>query len=1398
MARMSETLRTLFTGNGSFSDRLIDMIDELVDPARPTKHPFRRSFIFEPLEERVVLNAAPVFVDLPAEITVIAGESFHLALNGYDADGDDLVFSTSSNLADVLTGNSSVRMRIVQLDYDGNIIQDFGYITFELLEGDVPLTTARIKEIIESGFYEDLLFHRIIDGFMIQGGSSDGYGGEGTGIEFADEFSALLSHNRNGMVSMANRGENTNDSQFFITDDATEWLDNVHSIFGFLTSGYDVLAKVSTVQTLQSLGVTGIDKDRPIFDVIMEEVEIFNDTQNGTLRIVTDADMAHTTQYITVMVDDGNGGQTEQTIKVNVATLSSEPLFEVPDIVEVKAGESIIVDFPEIAGIPGNQIEYFFEAWEYSHPGMQYEITADNRLKITAGADVAGPQYVFFAGSILYGRDWAYYTVDGVEACMLVVVSPAVPTASWTGGDNSTDGSGVTSNNNKDENTTLQFTLANLIPTASVELYANGVVMPFTIISDTYYDADGNEVSSTSQDRMSHTLVIETIGSGEYKLNDGIYQFTALQYYTSYTYDGYPIPLESDLSVPITVIVATVAPDFISPQEGFAFDVAPGETLTIDVRTNVDGSSDVTIAFDGEVPEGMVLSADGRTITWTPTEDTDLKEYNVTLKLTDSVGNTRTTTFVVSVQSGMNFVIDGNTEVSEGSTIILELKPVDPGEVVIVSPEFISPPEGFVFDVASGETLTIDVKTNMVNSSDVTIAFEGDVPAGMELSEDGRTITWSPTEDVEPGEYTITLTLTDAHGNTLATSFVVSVQSGMNFVIDGTTEVEEGSTIMLELLPVEPGEDEEPYEGTFIFEIENSTLPGDADFQLIPAEDGRSALFLLTPTGALAPGHYTITFKMTDEEGNTRTKMVQLTVRPYSSDEPVEVTFFFEIESSTLPGDADFQLIPGTDGCSATFTWTPTEAHAPGIYTITFKMTDEEGNTRTKMVQLTVNRLHRPPYFVAEDFEDVYEANPGVELVIHAKAHDDNIPKSVLTYSLLGDNIPDGMFINEQTGTLTWTPSKLYNGQTYNITILVTDDQGESATHTITIAIAKTNDPPEFTPVDPMTVWDDHGTLTVIIHAEDMDNFPPNDVRYSLVGDHIPDGMTINPTTGEITWDIPAGYAGSDFEAVAMQIEVMATKIIRETVENELGEFETIETEGLSGTYTVPLTIKSRAYEAKMKAEEEQKAEEEKKLTAWATSQMQTRFELDIPGLPGINRDAMHLRDMPNTPQANSRVETPASDPYHDTRFRNRFDRITFGIDSLGSGEVIESEETTRETEPEQPSQSQTPAPGQGGGYRSNRPISPGAFLRGVESGFSRLNTPLLDALENIDVQRAVSEARDAGQAISTYYSNAAQSARSSHDAALRDWDSNAVNELPGGATPSNGSRDQFRNMRLK
>ena len=1195
MARMSETLRTLFSGDGSFSDRMIDFLDDLVDPAKASKNLFKRAFIFEPLEERIALNVAPVFVDLPDEITVIAGDSFHLALNGSDEDGDALTFSTSSNLASVLAKmdgdtvigeNATIRMKIVERDADGKITREFGFITIELFENDAPLTTARIKEIVESNFYDGKLFHRIIEGFMIQGGSKSGTGNDGTGETFDDEFSNLLRHNSQGMVSMANSGEDTNDSQFFITDSATIWLDDVHSIFGFLTSGYDVLEEVSKVET------TGSDANpanRPLLNISMEEVELITDTDNGVLRIKADVSMAGTTQEITVKVDDGNGGYVEKTIKVNVAPKAADLEFDEPEIAEVTAGQSIIVDMPGLANIPNDQIKYYLKAYEGSHPDMQYEVTEDFRLKITAGRDVSGPQYVWIAAEeVLDG--WVL-GIDGVY--MLVVVTPAAPELSWTGGDNGAEDDGITSHNNKDEDTTLTFTVAHVVPGATVKLYANGVEMPFEIVSDTYCDKDGNAVASTSPDIAYRTLVIETIGSGENKLNDGTYNFTVKQ---SHTPGGFAVSLDSELSTPVKVIVATVAPEFTSPPNGFVYDVSPGEMLTVNVSTNKSDADDITITFEGNVPEGMVLSNDGRTVTWTPAADIAVGDYAFTLKLTDGAGNTRTTTCTVAVQDGPKFVLDGSTTIEEGGTMM--------------------------FDLLLDET------------------------------------------------------------------------------------------------------DENAAEGELTFEIENSTLPEDAEMSLIRGDNGRSAQFA----------------------------------------------------------------------------WVTTEADGPGNYTITFKVTDEEGNTRRKMIQLSVNEANSAPYFDEADFDAEYVVNEHEELVIDVKARDDDIPKNALTYQLLGDNIPDGMTIDETTGKLTWTPGELYGGQMYNITVEVTDEGGLSAQYIIKVVIAETDDPPVFTDVDPISVFDDHGELKWDMEAVDPD-VPTNDViKYSLVGDNFPEGMTINETTGEIVWVIPTGYVNEDVEFLELNIEVKATEIVSSLQKNEEGEMEPVETDGEASTYIVTLKIYSRAYQAKQE-ELRQEAEKQRSLAS--------RFghsEYDIPGLPGAGFNPLQMRDMPgsnahfNMQRANGRVESPMLNPHVDTRFRDRFDTVTFGIDSLGNLEELTNTEQQDTSQNNETLQSPNPQRESSGEHKSRRPVSPGAIMRGVEGGISRFNTPLLDALNDIDVAKAVAEAHEAGQAVNSYYQSLQMTQptqQTNNDSVMRNWGGTSSDQQSS-TTPGNPKgRDQFNRGRL-
>jgi cyclophilin family peptidyl-prolyl cis-trans isomerase len=141
-----------------------------------------------------------------------------------------------------------------------------GAFTIELFEEQAPKTTGNFIDLAEKGFYNGLVFHRVIESFMIQGGCPSGTGTGGPGYTIPDEFHAELRHDGVGVLSMANSGPNTGGSQFFITLEATTWLDGKHAVFGKVTEGLDVVRAIGNTQTARG--------DRPVEDVVMETVSI--------------------------------------------------------------------------------------------------------------------------------------------------------------------------------------------------------------------------------------------------------------------------------------------------------------------------------------------------------------------------------------------------------------------------------------------------------------------------------------------------------------------------------------------------------------------------------------------------------------------------------------------------------------------------------------------------------------------------------------------------------------------------------------------------------------------------------------------------------------------------------------------------------------------------------------------------------------------------------------------------------------------------------------------------------------------------------------------------------------------------------------------------------------------
>jgi len=135
-----------------------------------------------------------------------------------------------------------------------------------LAEGTKEWTDPRTRQKTTAPYYNGIIFHRVIDGFMIQGGDPLGQGVGGPGYEFADEFHPRLRHDRAGILSMANRGPNTNGGQFFITLGPPPHLIDRHSVFGELTSGMDIVRRIGTTPTGR--------QDRPVKDIQILEIKI--------------------------------------------------------------------------------------------------------------------------------------------------------------------------------------------------------------------------------------------------------------------------------------------------------------------------------------------------------------------------------------------------------------------------------------------------------------------------------------------------------------------------------------------------------------------------------------------------------------------------------------------------------------------------------------------------------------------------------------------------------------------------------------------------------------------------------------------------------------------------------------------------------------------------------------------------------------------------------------------------------------------------------------------------------------------------------------------------------------------------------------------------------------------
>ncbi len=266
------------------------------------------------------------------------------------------VTSNSGGLtAEVVQGGRSIRLDVTGTDKDG--IAFSGSLTIRLFENAAPLATQRLVDLVNSGFYTDKVFHRIINNFMIQGGSPTGNGVGGSPLpDVVDEFNRDYTFASNGIVAMANAGDDGNDSQFFITDtdqllaDREQHLNFNHSIVGILTDGFDIYQKIIN---------TKVSGETPTKPITITGATVFNDTENAVIKLTPGPGFAGPANVTITATDaDGAPGAGTQTLSFTGVNdgIDSRPFISppIPDQTTT-AGTPITFTVPyiDIDGDPG-------------------------------------------------------------------------------------------------------------------------------------------------------------------------------------------------------------------------------------------------------------------------------------------------------------------------------------------------------------------------------------------------------------------------------------------------------------------------------------------------------------------------------------------------------------------------------------------------------------------------------------------------------------------------------------------------------------------------------------------------------------------------------------------------------------------------------------------------------------------------------------------------------------------------------------------------------------------------------------------------------------------------------------------------------------------------------------
>ncbi len=1004
----------------------------------------------------------PSVVDIPNQ-TVLNGSPLHVPVDAYDPNGGPLTITvTSSNpsviSADMITETKSLRL----------VVNGYGEMVFRLFENEAPRPVQRIEQLVNSGFYDQsasnkIIFHRVIDTFMIQTGDPTGTGSGGSTLgKFDDQFNFNLQHNRSGILSYAKSGDDTNDSQFFITEGATRHLDFNHSIFGQLIEGDAVREGISRTTTNSS--------DRPLNEISIREAEIFNDLQNGLIRLKALATSG--TSTITVTVTNANGNVVT---KQFTATAGADTANGGPFLNDITVPSQIPAGQPTSLQLVGNDVEgdgIYYDAVKQGSVDYTFTVDHDTGLvTITPPANYTGELQILVAVRAKSGTpttsdtwDSQLVTYNVVNAGAIAPTSVALDPTSDTGPSNS---DGYTSASS------MTFIVSGTVAGATVELRVGSTVV-------------GSAVATGSTTSITTTQISQ--------MGQGTRNVTATQTLNGET---------SGASPAFAVTYDTDAPEAINVNQlpGFA---KLNTLLTFDL-SHSEESQGLRYSFE-TAPTGMNVDPTTGVITWTPTAAQE-GVHTVKLVLTDRAGNAKTQSFEIHVANEalvsvrlVPYDANGNelTTILQGQefylrVIVTDLRTAGNGnrdgvfsaymdiqydpnifELVGESPIEYGPTFG------NGQftpNLSTPGLIDELGAFSSFTAGPGRAPQvvaaiAMRAKASGQgNFSANPAETPRHG-----MAIFNVYGlipDDLVQFIPNNIAIGQDFVVNNDTFNfnEDTHNNVLDVLT-----NDTIVSGSGVVLTIQSVGTTSKGGVVSIAQDGKTLIY--TPAANFF-GQETFTYTAKDQSGDVGTATVTVQVNPVN-DNPVAMpdtfthvtpnsqnTFLDVLANDTMGPDTGETLVVtsvGTPSQGGTVTvasagtgvvYTP-KAGFSGTETFTYTISDGLGGTSSSTVTVVVGTGATPPTIVNDSYS-ISEDAPASEYDVLAN---DTPAASGDTLTIISVTAPNGTASITSNGTrITYAPKANYNG-TELVVYTARSSNGGVATGTITYNITAVNDPP--------------------------------------------------------------------------------------------------------------------------------------------------------------------------------------------------------------------------------------------------------------------------------------------------------------------------------------------------